>query len=151
MATLSRGELRTWFLLVSSMRSLLNALDRQFRDEVGVTHDDYEILSRLHRASDRTLRMSELAHDVGFSPSRLSHAVGRMEEAGWVSRAPCPTDRRGTNATLSDLGVKMVNEVTPIHLDLVKRLVFGTLGPDRARETAEAMGEVGRVAGSRQS
>ncbi|MGH8871970.1 MAG: MarR family winged helix-turn-helix transcriptional regulator [Acidimicrobiia bacterium] len=148
MATLSRSELRTWFLLVSSMRSLLNALDRQLRDEAGITHDDYEILSRLHRAPDRTLRMSQLARDVGFSPSRLSHAVGRMEDAGWVARTPSPADRRGTDATLTDLGMKLVDNVTPAHLALVRKLVFETLGPDRARDAAEAIGEIGRAAGS---
>lgn len=148
MGTLSRTELRTWFLLVSSMKSLLNALDRQLRDEAGITHDDYEILSRLHRAPDRTLRMSELARDVGFSPSRLSHAVGRMEDARWVVRAPTPADRRGTDASLTDLGMKLVDDVTPAHLALVRRLVFETLGPDRARDTAEAIGEIGRAAGS---
>jgi len=146
MATLSRSELRTWFLLVSSMRSLLNALDRQFRDEAGITHDDYEILSRLHRAPDRTLRMTQLARDVGFSPSRLSHAVGRMEDAGWVARAPSQADRRGTDATLTDLGVKLVDEVTPAHLELVRKLVFETLGPVRARGAAESFGEIGRAA-----
>ena len=146
MATLSRSELRTWFLLVSSMRSLLNALDRQFRDEAGIAHDDYEILSRLHRAPDRTLRMTQLARDVGFSPSRLSHAVGRMEDAGWVARTPSQADRRGTDATLTDLGVKLVDEVTPAHLELVRKLVFETLGPVRARDAAEAFGEIGRAA-----
>lgn len=144
-ATLNRSELRTWFMLVSSMRSLLNALDRQFRDEAGITHDDYEILSRLHRAPDRSLRMSVLAREVGFSPSRLSHAVGRMEESGWVSRAQCSTDRRGMDATLTDLGVKLVDGLTPAHFALVRSLVFDTLGPDRARETAEAMAEIGRA------
>lgn len=146
-ATLTRSELRTWFGLVSGMRSLLGALDRQFRSQCGITHDDYEILSRLHRAPDRTLRMSRLAGEVGFSPSRLSHAVGRMEEIGWVVRTPSPADRRGTDATLTDLGVEFVDAVTPAHLAQVKQLVFETLGPERARVVAESLAEVGRAAG----
>ncbi len=112
-----------------------------------MTHDDYEILSRLHRAQGRTLRMSDLARDVGFSPSRLSHAVARMEDSGWVLRAPCQTDRRGTEATLTDVGVKVVDEVTPAHLALVRRLVFESVGPKRAGDAAEVMGEIGRAAG----
>ena len=143
---LSRSELRAWFRLAGGMRSLLNALDRQFRDESGMTHDDYEILSGLHRAPDRTLRMSGLAHDVGFSPSRLSHAVNRMEEAGWISRRPCPSDRRGTEAMLTELGVKIVEEASPAHLTLVRRLIFDVVGSERAGEVAEAMDEIGRAA-----
>jgi DNA-binding MarR family transcriptional regulator len=135
----------SWFRLAGGMRSLLNALDRQLRDESGMTHDDYVILSRLHRASDRTLRMSDLAREVGFSPSRLSHAVGRMEDAGWVERSRSQTDRRGTDATLTDRGVEVVEAATPAHLALVKKLVFDTLGEERAADLAQALDEIGRA------
>ncbi len=142
---LSRTELRAWLRLAGGMKSLLNALDRQLRDESGMTHDDYVILSRLHRAPDRTLRMSELAREVGFSPSRLSHAVSRMEEAGWVERSRSESDRRGTEATLTDTGAKVVEVATPAHLTLVKKLVFDALGDERAVALAEAMDDVGRA------
>jgi DNA-binding MarR family transcriptional regulator len=144
--SLSRTELRAWFRLAGGMRSLLNALDRQLRDEAGMTHDDYEILSRLHRAPDRTLRMRELAYDVGFSPSRLSHAVNRMEEEGWIGRKPSLADRRGTDATLTDLGARVVEEASPAHLALVRRLIFDAIGQDRVRDAAEALDEIGRAA-----
>jgi DNA-binding MarR family transcriptional regulator len=142
---LSRTELRAWFRLAGGMKSLNNALDRQLRDESGMTHDDYVILSRLHRAPDRTLRMSELAREVGFSPSRLSHAVSRMEEAGWVERSRSEFDRRGTEATLTDTGAKVVEVATPAHLALVKKLVFDALGDERAVVLAEAMDDIGRA------
>jgi DNA-binding MarR family transcriptional regulator len=131
------------------MRSLLIALDRQFRDEAGMTHDDYEILSRLHRAPETKLRMTDLAGDVGFSPSRLSHAVARMEESGWIERTPSPTDRRGTDACLTAEGVKVVEAVSPDHLALVRKLIFDSIGQDRAREAAEALDEIGRAARER--
>lgn len=111
-----------------------------------MTHEDYGILSRLHRASDRTLRMSELAREVGFSPSRLSHAVSRMEGAGWVVRTPSETDRRGTDATLTELGMRVVEEASPAHLALVRKLLFEVIGPERAAKTADAMDEIGRAA-----
>ncbi|MGH8949151.1 MAG: MarR family winged helix-turn-helix transcriptional regulator [Acidimicrobiia bacterium] len=139
---LSRTELRAWFRLAGGMKALLNALDRQLRDEAGMTHDDYEILSRLHRAPNRTLRMSELAREVGFSPSRLSHTIGRMEEASWVGRSRSEADRRGTEATLTDHGARVVEAATPAHLALVKRLVFEALGDERAVALAEAMDDV---------
>ena len=146
MATdLSRSELRAWFRMVRGIRDLLNALDRQLRDEAGMTHDDYEILSRLHRAPARTLRMSDLARDVGFSPSRLTHAVARMEQEGWVERAQCDTDRRGTNATLTGEGARVVEDVSPGHLALVRKLVFESVGPERVGDTADVFDEIGRT------
>ena len=147
MATgLSRTELRNWVRLVGGIKGLLNALDRQLRDEAGMSHDDYQILSRLHRAPQRTLRMSVLAREVGFSPSRLSHAVNRLEEVGWIDRYPSTEDRRGTDATLTDLGLAVVEKTTPAHLALVRRVVFEALGSERAGATAEALDEIGRAA-----
>jgi DNA-binding MarR family transcriptional regulator len=128
---------------------MFNALDRQLRDESGMSHDDYQILSRLHRAPARALRMSELAAEVGFSPSRLSHAVRRMEEEGWIERTPSEIDRRGTEARLTDLGAKVVEDASPAHLALVKRLTFDVIGSERMTALAEAMDEIGRNARGR--
>jgi DNA-binding MarR family transcriptional regulator len=128
---------------------MFNALDRQLRDESGMSHDDYQILSRLHRAPARALRMSELAAEVGFSPSRLSHAVRRMEEEGWIERTPSEIDRRGTEARLTDLGAKVVEDASPAHLALVRRLTFDVIGSGRMTALAEAMDEIGRNARGR--
>jgi DNA-binding MarR family transcriptional regulator len=144
--SMGRAELRAWIRMIGGIKSLLNALDRQLRDESGMSHDDYQILSRLHRAPQRTLRMSVLAREIGFSPSRLSHAVGRMEEAGWIDRSRSGEDRRGTDASLTDLGVTVVEEASPAHLDLIHKVVFENLGDERAAATAEALDEIGRTA-----
>ncbi len=128
---------------------MFNALDRQLRDESGMSHDDYQILSRLHRGPARALRMSELAAEVGFSPSRLSHAVRRMEEEGWIERTRSEIDRRGTEARLTDLGVKVVEDASPAHLALVKRLTFDVIGSVGMTALAEAMDEIGRNARGR--
>jgi DNA-binding MarR family transcriptional regulator len=113
-----------------------------------MSHDDYQILSQLHRAADRTLRMSTLAREIGFSASRLSHAVNRMEGAGWIERRPSGEDRRGTEATLTALGTDIVEGASVAHLDLVHRIVFETLGSERAAATAEAFEKIGQVAGN---
>ncbi len=143
---LGRAELRSWIRMIWGIKALLNALDRQLRDHAGMSHDDYQILSRLHRAPARTLRMTELAREIGFSPSRLSHAMSRMEEAGWIDRRPSTVDRRGTDASLTDQGLRVVEDASAGHLELVRRAVFQTLGSERAAATAEALDEVGRSA-----
>jgi len=144
--TLNRAELRSWLKLIGGMRALLDALDRQLRVAAGISHDDYAILARLHREPGRRLRMSELAGEVGFSPSRLSHAIARLETEGWVRRTIGQTDRRVVVANLTDAGVLRVHEVSPDHLSLVRKLVFDTLGPERAREAADAFDEIRRAA-----
>ena len=106
---------------------LFDALDRQLQQDVGMPHGYFEILVRLSESPARTLRMSELAPLTRSSRSRLSHAVARLEERGWVEREDCPTDRRGQIAQLTDAGFAVLVAAAPSHVDTVRRLVIDAL------------------------
>jgi DNA-binding MarR family transcriptional regulator len=73
------------------------------------------------------MRMSELASTSLSSRSRLSHAVARMEEAGWVRRVPCESDRRGQIAELTDDGLAQLEAAVPSHVEEVRSLLFDAL------------------------
>ena len=97
-------EQRTWRSFLAANRLFFERIERQLQQDAGLPHAYFEILVRLSEAPDRRLRMSELATNSMSSRSRLSHAVARMEEAGWVRRRACPTDKRGQFAELTDAG-----------------------------------------------
>lgn len=145
--SLSRSQLRSWVRLVRGMKALFDALDRQLREETGMSHDDYILLARLSRAEGRAMRMSDLAGELSRSPSRISHTIARLEERGWVERARGADDRRVVVARLSDTGMAKVADASPGHLALVERLVFETLGDAAVAETAEALQQIGKAAG----
>lgn len=148
---LTRAELRTWVTLMGAMKSLIGALDRQLRDDYGISHDDYEILARLSRVPGAATRMTDLARGVGYSPSRVSHAIARFEREGWVERGSRGDDRRVVEVRLSDAGVGWVHRISVGHLALVRELVFEPLGREGARELAAAMRVVARAADERNS
>ena len=92
-------------------------------------HAYYQVLAMLSEAPDRTLRMSQLAELTTSSASRLSHAVARLEEKGWVRRDKHPTDRRGALAVLTDDGWEAVQAAAPGHVAAVREVLFDRLGP----------------------
>jgi DNA-binding MarR family transcriptional regulator len=94
-----------------------------------LSHADYEVFVRLSDADGHQMRMSELSDRTSFSRSRLSHAVRRLEARGFVSREPCPGDRRGTVARLTDAGYAQLVAAAPGHVASVRRYVFDALGP----------------------
>jgi DNA-binding MarR family transcriptional regulator len=105
-------------------------------------HAYYEILVRLSESAGHTLRMSDLADACGSSRSRLSHAVARLEESGWVRREDCPTDRRGQLAVLTDEGYAVLKAAAPGHVEDVRRHLFDALTPtqvDQLRRISEAV------------
>jgi DNA-binding MarR family transcriptional regulator len=131
---LSDDEMAAWLPLVRFVHLLPQALDRQLREEAGISHVYYQILAMLSDAPSGQLRMSELARLTSTSTSRLSHAVAALEERGWVLRSSCPTDRRGQLAELTAAGRRELERTAPGHVAEVRRRVFDALSPAELRQ-----------------
>ncbi|MET7371989.1 MarR family winged helix-turn-helix transcriptional regulator [Micromonospora arida] len=141
---LDPDEQRTWRAYLTASRVLMDTLDRELQRDAGMPHAYYEILVQLSEAPGRQLRMSQLAQAAGSSRSRLSHAVARLEAAGWVRREDCPTDRRGQIALLTDEGFATLAAAAPGHVEGVRRHLFDALSPaevDQLRRISETLAE----------
>lgn len=134
---LDADEQRTWRAFLSATQLLFDQLDRELQRDAKIPHAYYEILVRLSEAPDRTLRMSQLADSTLSSRSRLSHAVSRLEESGWVERRSCPTDRRGQLAVLTDKGFSALEAAAPGHVEGVRTHVFDPLTPEQVKALRE--------------
>jgi DNA-binding MarR family transcriptional regulator len=127
-------EQRTWRAFIAGFRLLFEQLDRELQRDAGIPHTYYEILVRLSEAPDRSLRMSQLADRTDSSRSRLTHAVDRLAERGWVRREDCPTDRRGQLAVLTDAGLDTLRAAAPIHVEGVRTHLFDQLTPEQVAQ-----------------
>jgi DNA-binding MarR family transcriptional regulator len=138
---LTPKEQVAWRSFIEGSRALVDALDRQLQVDNALPHAYFEVLVPLSEAPNRALRMSELADQTRSSRSRLSHAVSRLEERGWVKRADCATDKRGQLAILTDEGMDVVRAAAPGHVAAVRKYLIDRLTP----EQLNALGEIGRV------
>jgi DNA-binding MarR family transcriptional regulator len=128
---LDEGEQEIWRAFIRATEGLTEHFDRQLQRDSGMPYTYYEILVALSEAPGRTLRMSTLAGARGSSRSRLSHAVARLEEVGWVQRRTCPTDKRGSFAVLTDAGFAALEEAAPGHVTAVREKLFDALTPEQ--------------------
>jgi DNA-binding MarR family transcriptional regulator len=131
---LTEQEQRVWRAFLGATRQLSAQLDRQLQHDSGMPLAYYDILVRLSDAPDRARRMSDLAEASDSSRSRLSHAVARLEEAGWVVREACATDGRGAIARLTDAGYAALAEAAPGHVEAVRRCLLDPLSPEQVAE-----------------
>ncbi len=134
---LDEREREAWVRLGSLIQLLPAALDAQLRRDSDLTHFEYWVLAMLSEAPDRTLRMTALAERTSATLSRLSHVVSRMEERGLVERRPCPSDRRATNATLTDDGFAKLVETAPGHVEAVREYVFDGLDAEQVDQLVD--------------
>jgi len=128
---LSSDEQRTWIAWVFSTRLLWEELERDLQRDAAMPFGYYDILVMLSDSPGRRMRMSALADSTQSSRSRLSHAVARLEDLGWVRRETCPDDRRGQNAVLTDAGYAALEAAAPFHVESVRQHLFDVLSPEQ--------------------
>ncbi|MCU1614005.1 MAG: transcriptional regulator, MarR family [Frankiales bacterium] len=128
---LDAEEQKAWRAWLYSSMLLQDRLDRELTQETGISHAYYEILVQLSEAPGRMLRMSQLADRSLSSRSRLSHAVSRLEERGWVRRQVCEDDGRGQLAVLTDEGFTALEAAAPVHVEGVRSHLFDQLSPEQ--------------------
>lgn len=111
-----------------SMHALVNAeLARRLAVESSLSYQDYEVLVALTDQPDGELRVLELADELGWEKSRLSHQVTRMAERGLVAKKPCATDGRGFVVSVSPKGRREIEKAAPGHVDAVRELFIDRL------------------------
>ncbi|GAA1594286.1 MarR family winged helix-turn-helix transcriptional regulator [Actinoplanes couchii] len=139
---LTDTEMDTWTNLVQLLMLIPTALDQQLREEAGLPHTYYHILSALSGQPDHAMRMTELARQAGTTTTRLSHAVSTLEQRGWVGRRACRTDKRGQIAYLTEAGYAVLEAAAPGHVAEVRRLVFDHLTEDDVRRLGALSGKL---------
>jgi len=139
---LTPEQLRAWKKFVAVVEILPGVLDTQLQRDAEVTHFEYFTMAMLSEAPERTLRMTSLASATNSTLPRLSHVVSRLEKRGFVDRAPCPEDRRATNATLTEAGWQKVVATAPGHVDTVREHVIAPLTASDVADLDRIMGEL---------
>ncbi|MDO1482954.1 MarR family transcriptional regulator [Rhodococcus rhodochrous] len=135
---LGDDEQRLWRAYLDATRLLFQNLDKQLLRDSDISFTDFEILVLLSEAPDRRMRMRDLADASTTTRSGITRAVSRMENAGWVRRVECESDRRGAWAELTDVGYARLAEAGPGHVEAVRENMFDLLSPDDITSMTEA-------------
>ncbi|MFE7530605.1 MarR family winged helix-turn-helix transcriptional regulator [Kitasatospora sp. NPDC057542] len=139
---LDPDEAAAWRGFVTASNLLNRRLERQLKEDSGLSHQQYEILVHLSAAPGDSLRMTELAEKLVTSKSGLTYQVTQLERAGLVARRSCPSDVRGVIAELTDRGREALRQAAPGHVALVRELLIDVLTREQLAVLAEGLGTV---------
>lgn len=96
-------------------------LESGLQAEHELSESEFRVLRRLAEASERKLRMRDVADAVGLSQSAVSRLVGRLEEdRGLVDRCHCHHDRRGMYTRLTDRGAELLADAEATHSEVLR-------------------------------
>lgn len=142
MRWLDEAESDAWRSYIVATLRLRQRLHRELADRHDVSLTDYEVLVCLEMQPAHRMRMTELALLMGSTKSRLSHQVGRLEDAGMVRRVRDPEDKRGVITELTDDGVRLLESAAPTHVEGVREHLIDLLSPEEQATIASAFGRV---------
>lgn len=80
-------------------------------ERFGLTIADFDVLNTLRRVGDRHgSKPSDLARSALITTGAMTSRLDRLERAGFIRRAPDPTDRRGVLVCLTTPGSKLARQ-----------------------------------------
>ena len=139
---LTEAQMRAWRAFLGASTLVSARLNHELDEAAAISMYEYEILVRLFESEAGRVRMSQLADQVSYSRSRLTHTVGRLERAGYVLRSSCPNDRRGVYAHLTKAGYEFLAQTAPIHLDGVRRHLIDRFTPSELATLTELLEKI---------
>ncbi|MFB6817509.1 MarR family winged helix-turn-helix transcriptional regulator [Streptomyces sp. NPDC056347] len=96
----------------------------------GISVPDYQVLVRVHEGVGHSLGQFELSNSLGWSPSRLSHQLSRMEKKGMLTRTEVGTGRL-MQVTLTDHGKELIKNAISVHAKSVRRHFLDAVAEQR--------------------
>jgi DNA-binding MarR family transcriptional regulator len=143
---LSGERRRAWVSFLGACTLVERTMERHLHADAGISHAEYEILTRLRTAGGR-MRMGALA-SVLFSPgSRLNYRITRLAGLGLVRREQHPVDRRGLYAVLTAEGAQFLDRIQPDYSAAVHQAMAGALSEEEFLELGRLSDKVFRALG----
>lgn len=138
-SNLSAAQTATWRNLLLAHDQLLDRIDAELSDSVGLTLGEFEVLVLLDDAEGHRMRMNELAVLTRLSPSGLTRRFDSLVRRGWVARERSADDGRGILAGITPAGQAKAAEGRPVHERSVRRWCFDRLSSAEADGLASAV------------
>lgn len=76
----------------------------------------FDVLLQLRQSDNGRLKMSQIADAIVHSTGGTTRLVDRLEEAGYVRREHCASDRRAIWVAITEVGGAKLDEALLVHL-----------------------------------
>lgn len=136
MPKLTPLETRAWRGLLQTHQRLWTILDRELQDETGLNLAAYELLLTLEEGPDTGLRMTGLAHALGYSLGGLTRLADKLQALNLITRERCETDGRGYQVILTPHGAQRLKRLHVTHLKRVRALFLNRVTPEEQQVLA---------------
>jgi DNA-binding MarR family transcriptional regulator len=131
---LTSDEQRSWRAFIRLHQKLSTHLVSDLQAHSKLSGSDFEILVALTDVPEGRVRFQDLAKEIDWEQSRLSHQIRRMIKRDLVAREECAEDGRGAFVLITAHGREIIEAAAPKHVVTIRRLVIDALTPEELAE-----------------
>ncbi|MFD7603600.1 MarR family winged helix-turn-helix transcriptional regulator [Streptomyces mirabilis] len=114
----------------------------------GISRGEFDVLATLRRSdTPYTLSPRQLSATLMLTTGGMTGRLDKLERAGLLRRSPDPHDRRGLQVTLTDKGLRLIDEAVGAGL-AVQTEALAHLDEERAGQLAALLRELLTGAGA---
>lgn len=130
---LNEEEMRIWLMWKHTFKGIFGRIVKEMQGRTGISDGDYMVLGLLTRSEDGHLRQQEMADTMGWTKSRLSHHLTRMEKRGLVGRRPLD---KGVQVSITPEGTSAWDAAQPAVSELIRKYFLALLTEQDKRSIA---------------
>ncbi|MCT7353109.1 MarR family transcriptional regulator [Streptomyces sp. 15-116A] len=119
-------------------RAMGDRMDRAYA-AYGIARGEFDVLATLRRSGEPyTLSPRQLSATLMLTTGGMTGRLDKLERAGLLRRSPDPHDRRGLQVTLTERGLRLVDEAVGAGL-AVQTEALSALGTERGAQLADLL------------
>lgn len=108
----------------------------------GISRGEFDVLATLRRAGEpHTLSPRQLSATLMLTTGGMTGRLDKLERAGLLRRSPDPHDRRGLQVTLTEEGLRVIDEAVGAGL-AEQRDAMDSLNAEQAGQLADLLREL---------
>ncbi|KOG32433.1 MarR family winged helix-turn-helix transcriptional regulator [Streptomyces resistomycificus] len=110
---------------------------------LGISRGEFDVLATLRRSgAPHTLSPRQLSATLMLTTGGMTGRLDKLERAGLLRRSPDPHDRRGLQVTLTDKGLKLVDEAVGAGLAVQTQALKAALDDQQAEQLSHLLREL---------
>ncbi|MGW0764202.1 MarR family winged helix-turn-helix transcriptional regulator [Streptomyces sp. NPDC002676] len=126
-------------------RTMADRIEKAYQP-YGISRGEFDVLATLRRSGEPyTLSPRQLSATLMLTTGGMTGRLDKLERAGLLRRSPDPNDRRGLQVTLTEEGLRLIDEAVGVGLAEQTDALSG-LTAEQAGQLADLLRELLRSA-----
>ncbi|GAA2904979.1 MarR family transcriptional regulator [Streptosporangium fragile] len=139
---LNETQMRAWTGFLETSGLIQRHVERQLREDAGLTMIQYEILHWANECAPQRRCITELAELMITSRSGLSYQVAQLEKAGLLRRETDTDDERRAMVVITEDGRRLLERTAPGHVEAIRDGLIDLLTDEQMAQLADIMDTV---------